>query len=176
MKSEIFIKKVDPIQQQDIEEARTCFISYFSDLYIGLSPESLGIPESKAAYLAGIFNRTEQALIEKKLHLIFAYIKNHIVGFATYEFLSEEKFVLIRTLPVNLLYKHKELEIRNCLIRHISKQFTDANTIVIMVRKTNSAHQDLCLKAGFKQSNNIFDDSLYIKNAYDSKWYYGYSY
>ena len=90
----------------------------------------------------------------------------------TYELL-EDKIILIRTLPINLDYIQNEKEIRATLIGHIHKQFPSAHNAIIMVRKANNIHQNLCLNNGFEQTELVFNIP-FIKQQYDCNHYYGY--
>lgn len=76
---------------------------------------------------------------------------------------------------LNLKYKRDELEIRNLIVEFVQQKFERAQYIIIMVRKANIYHQQLCMRAGFIMDESVFDRSMYIKKIYDPKCYLGFS-
>ena len=168
----ITVRRVDVITQSEIIVAESLFINYFAELYKDSSASILGLNKPVEQYLREIFNKTERAFHDGKLFLLFAYLENNIVGMSTYELL-ENNTILIRTLPIDLDYIQQEKDIRTKLIQGIHEKFPSARNVIIMVRKANTVHQDLCVQNGFAQTEQVFDIS-FIKQQYDTTHYYGY--
>jgi hypothetical protein len=164
--------------RNNVALGRTIFMNYFLDLYSDKTSEALQIKTDTEKYLNTIFDNTEQALkANDNLCALFAYCPHadHAIGFCTFGTLEDPKIILVRTLPIDVNYKSIELDIRNAFIDHVVARHAGIKQIVIMVRKANAHHQDLCMKAGFIQRDAIFDTSGYIKNSYDRECYYGYT-
>ncbi len=166
----MYVQKIQEIGSTEIEQLESIFIGYFADLYKDISPQVIGIDMSVDAYLAAIFNKTHKALLDKKLNLAFAYFDTQVVGCTTYELLQDVDSVLIRTLPINILYKHHELAIRNALVQHVLNQYPTTQRVLVMVRTANAVHRDLCMQGGFKLYNEIFEKSKYIKALYNEHY------
>ncbi|HLB94136.1 MAG TPA: hypothetical protein VJJ81_02720 [Candidatus Babeliales bacterium] len=175
-KPAIVTSEIQAIRTPDIAQTRAIFITYFTDLYKEQSPAELGIVGPIATYLNNIFIKTEQALLAKRLQLAFAYIANAVVGITTYKLCADGQVILIRTLPISLAYKEQELAIRSALIQHVSKQYSSAQKILVMVRKANIKHAQLCLQGGFKFNNTVFATVDCIKTDYSACHYDAYVY
>jgi hypothetical protein len=171
----IIIQRINSHDKDMICSARNLFLHYFLDLYKDLSQENIGITQTTEEYLNAIFDKTEQALMNNTLDAYGAFDNNILIGLSTFNFLEDETSILIRTLPINILYKQYELAIRNMLIQYITKMHTSAKKLVIMVRKANTFHESLCLESGFEKTTEIFDESHYIKHTYDTQWYQAFS-
>lgn len=161
---------IQEIDAEKIEQARAIFISYFTDLYKDTSPETLGI-SNVSTYLKDIFNKTEIALRERTIHGFLAYIDNKPAGFSTCGLLEDPNLLLIRTIPIHLDYKNRELEIRQAFLSYFHQQFPTVQSVVMMVRKANTVHASLCRQAGFKKDSDLLQRSTYLKVTYNPDWY-----
>ncbi len=173
--SSAFMLDIHEIEQNELDSekmnlARSIFISYFTDLYKNTPPETLGIADVPL-YLNGIFDKTEIALKKLEIRGYLAYMNNEPAGFSTCGLLEDSTILLLRTIPVHLQYKGREMEIRNAFLSYFLQQFPTAQSIVMMVRKANSAHASLCLQGGFKKDSGIFNQSNYLKTTYSTDWY-----
>lgn len=166
----IYVQEIQEIGSNELEQLEFLYISYFSDLYKDISSEALGITVPVDEYLQSIFNKTHKALLDKKLNLAFAYLDNELVGCTTSELLEDADIALIRTLPINTLYKQHELAIRHALVQHVLHQYPTAQRVFVMVRKANTVHRDLCIQGGFKLCNEIFEESRYIRAEYNEHY------
>jgi hypothetical protein len=166
----IKIQEIDPSDTEKIEQARSIFISYFAELYKDMSPETLGI-SNVPTYLKDIFNKTELALKERVIRGFLAYIGNKPAGFSACGLLEDSTLLLIRTIPIHLDYKNRELEIRHAFLSYFHQHFPTAQNVVMMVRKANTAHASLCRQAGFKKDSDLLQRSSYLKATYNPDWY-----
>ncbi len=159
----------------EIKQARELFLRYFTDLYNDKSPQTLQMTVPKNEYLAAIFDKTEKELTnDANLLAFFAYINNQIVGFTFFGPLEDKRIILVRSLPIDLAYKNQELAIRNALICQVKISFPNAEHIIVMVRKANAVHNDLCLQGGFRLDTRIFSASELIRTTYDQQCYNAY--
>lgn len=171
------IHEISKTDVSKLEIAGTLFMEYFMDLYKDVDPITLGINTCTRTYLANIFERTrEEFLINGNLYAFLAYQDAMAVGFATCSLLEDKKTVLIRTLPVNLLCKDSEIEIRRQFLQYFKSKFSNVKKAVIMVRRANQAYQLFCVAAGFQENNTLFSNSEYLEKTYDKKWYNAYEY
>lgn len=157
-----------------LQQGRLIFINYFQDLYKDISPETLGVKGDVSNYLRNIFDKTEHALGDDALKACGIYLENTLVGFTTYEIVEDIQMTLIRTWPVDLAFKEEELNIRETFIQYIKNKHPNMRNILILIRKANIVHQTLCLQSEFIECDEIFEQSPFIRAAYDSTWYKGY--
>lgn len=163
------------LNSEKLKLGRDIFMNYFLDLYKSKSSEILQIKTDTKTYLNKIFDTTEKALkSSNNLYAILIYFQDQPIGFSTFGPLENKNTILIRTLPIDSKYKKIEFDIRNKIIIFVQQKFPNTKEIVIMVRKANIHHQELCLRAGFIKDEFIFDKSSYIKKTYDSECYFGY--
>jgi hypothetical protein len=173
----ITIREINNNDNSALGLGRTIFMNYFVDLYKNIPEQTLQINGTTQTYLKNIFDKTEQALRQnKELYAFLAYMDQIPVGFSTCGALENPELVLIRTLPINLDHKNIEQEIRLAFMAHVHKKFPSSQQIVIMVRKANKVHEELCYQTGFKQNNDIFNYSAYLRDTYDQQCYNGYVY
>ena len=170
MKQELIVECISEIGSKEVEQLKSIFIGYFADLYKDMSPETVGVDISVDAYLAKIFDKTHKALLDGKLNLAFAYLDTQLAGCTTYELLEDTDSVLIRTLPINTMFRQHELAIRHALVQHVLNQYPSVQRVVVMVRKANTVHRDLCIQDGFKLYNEIFEKSSYIRAEYNEQY------
>ncbi len=175
MKQELIVECISEIGSKEVEQLKSIFIGYFADLYKDMSPETVGVDISVDAYLAKIFDKTHKALLDGKLNLAFAYLDTQLAGCTTYELLEDADSVLIRTLPINTMFRQHELAIRHALVQHVQHQYPAVQRVFVMVRMANIVHRDLCIQGGFRIYNEIFETSAYINKEY-SRQYQAYMY
>lgn len=168
------IQQVKNVGLADIGLAQKLFIDYFTNLYQNQTPEMLGISGAVSAYLSKIWAKNEQALLAQQLKLVFCLSDQVVVGLAIYELCMSEHILLIRTLPINLTYKSQELAIRTAVLQELVMQHKAVRKIVIMVRKGNLAHNQLCVQGGFKLEPTLFEDLDVVQQQYDSSLYNAY--
>lgn len=165
---------VGKVSKADLPLGRRLFIDYFIDLYKGLSLSAIGISCPLDVYLNAIFDKTEIAFNTGDLHASFAYINDNVAGFTAFELLEDTHTILIRTLPINLIYKNKEIAIRSAFIEYACNRFPNIQKTVILVRKANKSHINLCLQMGFMPCDKIFETSSYVKKTYNIEYYNSY--
>ncbi|MGE0009587.1 MAG: hypothetical protein AB7F19_03515 [Candidatus Babeliales bacterium] len=168
--ADIRVQEIKEISSNELVQFKAIFIRYFSHLYKEISPATLGVTEPVDAYLARIFAKTRAALGDNKLKLAFAFLGYELVGCTTYELLRDTNTVLIRTLPINILYKEQELMIRNAYVQHVLRQYPEAQKVLVMVRRANTVHRALCEQGGFRLYNEIFEQSKYINSEYSQQY------
>ena len=160
-----------------IEQGRVLFLDYFKDLYKNISETTLQINNTTEKYLASVFARTERALQDNQmLTACLAYYNGTVVGFTVFGPLEESTTILIHTLPIALDHKKLEINIRLLFMNYVSQKFPETKQIIIMVRKANVVHEQLCYQTGCARYNDIFDQSTYIRMRYDKQCYNGYVY
>lgn len=171
----ITIQELLAHETEKIKTARALFLNYFNHLYQHIPETTLGIASTTHMYLNSIFDTTEAALAcNAKLFAAFAYSNDTIVGFAVFGPLERAETILIRTLPIALAHEDKELDIRTSFVRYVYKKFPQTETVIIMVRKANTVHNNLCISGGFFLDASIFEQSPYIQKTYNAAHYNGY--
>ncbi len=162
------------VPSPDFTLARNLFVQYFLDLYQGMSPTTVGIASDIPVYLEKVFDGTEQALQNNSaLRAFLAYHGDDVVGFTVFGPLEDAQTILVRTLPINLAYKDHELTLRVAMIEQVRVCCPAAKRVIIMVRKANVHHMNLCLQQGCVKDDMVFTNSEYIGNTYDSIHYDG---
>jgi hypothetical protein len=158
-----------------LQEGRRIFLSYFIDIYKDVSPSQIGLDEDLSTYLEKIFASTQKELLENSnLKSFVAYDTHQIVGFSTANMLSDKQ-LLIRTLPVDVRYRERELEIRDAFFSHFHSIFSSAECFIMMVRRSNGLQTRYCIEQNFESDESLFNVS-YIDKTYDKKHYVAFSY
>lgn len=172
----ILIQSIDKENKALINAAQSIFMAYFLNLYGDMSSKKIGIDTHISEYLNSIFEKEKSIFLnDPKLYACAAYVENKLAGFSFFGPLENEQIILLRTLPIDLIHKDREFDIRTHILSYIQSLFPSAHQIIIMVRKANKKHEQFCLRAGFKTCTDIFERSTYIQRSYSTLSYNAYS-